>query len=131
MSKSAANRVFDHLGPSLALRERSRFRQDAVLIVDRTLVPARDHAIAEQSKSYRYSTNHQVVIDADSRLVVVVGQPLPGNRNDAQLAWVMSGGVGHRSPALVAADPHGPTLGAHTVTGRGTVVRPNGDGWSR
>uniref|UniRef100_UPI0002884B88 IS5 family transposase n=1 Tax=Streptomyces acidiscabies TaxID=42234 RepID=UPI0002884B88 len=28
-----------------------------------------------QSKNYRYSTNHQVVIDADTRLVVVVGRP--------------------------------------------------------
>lgn len=27
---------------------------------------------------YRYSTNHQVVIDADPRLVVVVGRPLAG-----------------------------------------------------
>ncbi len=29
--------------------------------------------IAEQSKNYRYSTNHQVVIDADTLLVVLVG----------------------------------------------------------
>jgi hypothetical protein len=48
-----------------------------------------------------------------------------------QLDWVMSGGVGHRSPAPVAADPHGPALGVHTVTGRGAVVRPNGDGRGR
>jgi hypothetical protein len=45
-----------------------------------TLVPTRDQTDAEQSKNCRYSTNHQVVIDADSRLVVVVGRPLPGNR---------------------------------------------------
>lgn len=37
-----------------------------------------------------YSTNHQVVIDADSRLVVVVGRPLPGNRDDCK-AWAGSG----------------------------------------
>lgn len=61
-----------------------------MLIVDGTLVPARDHAVAEQSKNYRYSTNHQVVIDADTRLVVVVGRPLPGNRNDCK-AWEESG----------------------------------------
>ncbi|MBB4795435.1 hypothetical protein BJY54_006047 [Streptomyces nodosus] len=57
-----------------------------MLIVDGTLVPTRDHTVAEQSKSYRYPTNHQVVIDADSRRVVAVGQPLPGNRNDCK-AW--------------------------------------------
>lgn len=44
------------------------------------------HTVAEQSKNYRYSTNHQVVIDADTRLVVAVGRPLPGNRNDCK-AW--------------------------------------------
>lgn len=79
-----ADRVIDHLGPSLALQQRRRFRKDAVLIVDGTLVPTRDHTIAEQSKNYRYSTNHQVVIDADSQLVVAVGRPLPGNRNDCK-----------------------------------------------
>jgi len=43
VSKSAADRIFDHLGPSLALQQRRRFRKDTVLIVDGTLVPARDH----------------------------------------------------------------------------------------
>src|SRR5205823_7074127 len=60
VSKSAANRIIGNLGPSLALQSRQRFRRDAVLIVDGTLVPTRDHAVAEQSKNYRYSTNHQV-----------------------------------------------------------------------
>lgn len=55
-----------------------------------TLVPTRDHAIAEHSKTYRYSTNHQVVIDADTRFVVAVGLPLPGNRNGCK-AWELSG----------------------------------------
>ncbi len=32
MSKSAADRVSDHLGPKLALQPRRRFRKDAVLI---------------------------------------------------------------------------------------------------
>ncbi len=97
ISKSAADRVIDHLGPLLALRPRRRFRKDTVLIVDGTLVPTRDHTVAEQSKNYRYSTNHQVVIDADTRLVVTVGRPLPGNRNDCK-AWELSGAkaaVGH------------------------------------
>ncbi|MFB6528717.1 transposase [Streptomyces sp. NPDC056399] len=90
VSKSAADRVIRHIGPLLALRPRKRFRRDTVLIVDGTLVPTRDHTVAEQSKNYRYSTNHQVVIDADTRLVVVVGRPLAGNRNDCK-AWEESG----------------------------------------
>ncbi|MFF3467144.1 transposase [Streptomyces sp. NPDC002619] len=90
VSKSAAHRIIDDLGPMLALQPRKRFAKDAVLIVDGTLVPTRDHAIAAQSKNYRYSTNHQVVIDADTRLVVLVGRPLPGNRNDCK-AWEESG----------------------------------------
>ncbi|PJJ04220.1 DDE superfamily endonuclease [Streptomyces sp. 2333.5] len=56
VSKSAADRIIDHLGPALALQQRKRFRKDTVLIVDGTLVPTRDHTIAEQSKNYRYST---------------------------------------------------------------------------
>lgn len=83
VSKSAADRVIDHLGPKLALPPRRRFRANAVLIVDGTLVPSRDHSVAEQSKNYRHSTNHQVVVDADTRLVVVIGRPLPGNRTTA------------------------------------------------
>jgi hypothetical protein len=96
VSKSAVDRIIDHLGPRLALQLRKRFKKGTVLIVDGTLVPTRDHTVAEQSKNYRYSTNHQVVIDAESRLVVLVGRPLPGNRNDCK-AWEESGakaGVG-------------------------------------
>ncbi|MGM9387151.1 transposase family protein, partial [Streptomyces antibioticus] len=104
VSKSAADRIIDHLGPILALQPRKRFTNGTVLIVDGTLVPTRDHcvavdgtlvptrdhSVAEQSKNYRYSTNHQVVVDADTRLVVAVGRPLPGNRNDCK-AWEESG----------------------------------------
>lgn len=46
VSKSAADRIIDHLGPLLALQPRRRFARDAVLIVDGTLVPTRDHTIA-------------------------------------------------------------------------------------
>ncbi|QKV90533.1 hypothetical protein HUT19_01020 [Streptomyces sp. NA02950] len=79
MSKSAADRVIGHLGPKLALTVAS-LPQGPLLIVDGTLMPTREHFVAEQSKNYRLSTNHQVVTDADSRLGVVVGRPLPGNR---------------------------------------------------
>jgi hypothetical protein len=68
VSKSVADRITDHVAPLLALKLRRRFREDAVLIVDGTLVPTRDRAVAEQSKNHRYSTNHQVVIDATYRL---------------------------------------------------------------
>ncbi|MFF7051822.1 transposase [Streptomyces griseorubiginosus] len=90
VSKSAADRIIDHLGPKLALQPRKRFAKGAVLIVDGTLVPTRDHSVAEQSKNYRHSTAHQVVIDADSRLIVIVGRPLPGNRHDSR-GWAESG----------------------------------------
>ncbi|MFC5664827.1 transposase [Kitasatospora misakiensis] len=90
VSKSAADRIVDHAGPLLALKQRQRFRHGTVLIVDGTLVPTHDHSVAEQSKNYRYSTNHQVVVDAHTRLVVAIGQPLPGNRNDCK-AWEESG----------------------------------------
>lgn len=70
ISKSAADRIIDRVAPLLALRSRRRFRKDTVLILDGTLVPTRDHALAEQSKNYWYSTHHQVVIDVDTRLVV-------------------------------------------------------------
>ncbi|MGX1127894.1 hypothetical protein RKD49_000084 [Streptomyces glaucescens] len=87
----------------LALRQRKRFRKDTVLIVDGTLVPTRDHTIAEQSKNYRYSTNHQVVIDADTRLVATVGKPVPGNRNDCK-AWELSGAKAAVGTTTVIAD---------------------------
>lgn len=110
VSKSAADRIIDHLGPALALQSRKRFRKDTVLIVDGTLVPTRDHTVAEQSKNYRYSTNHQVVIDADTRLVVTVGRPLPGNRNDCR-AWEESGAKAAVGQATVIADGGYPGTG--------------------
>ena len=103
VSKSAADRIVDDLGPRLALKQRRRYRKDAVLIVDGTLVPTRDHAIAEQSKNYRYSTNHQVVIDADTRLVVAVGRPVAGNRNDCK-AWAESGAAAAVGKTTTIAD---------------------------
>jgi hypothetical protein len=78
---AAVHRIIDRLGPSLAPAWR-RYGPDTVLIVDGTLVPTRDHAVAVQSKNYRYSANMQVMIDAATRLVVAVGQPQPGSRND-------------------------------------------------
>lgn len=53
-------------------------------------MPTRDRSIATSSKNYRYSANLQVVIDADSRLVVAIGNPLPGSRNGCR-AFTESG----------------------------------------
>ncbi len=36
VSKSAADRIVNHLAPALALQQRKRFRKDTVLIVDGT-----------------------------------------------------------------------------------------------
>ncbi|MFJ5707645.1 transposase [Streptomyces sp. NPDC093105] len=110
VSKSTAGRVINHLGPLLVLRPRERFAKDTVLIVDGPLVPTRDHTIAERSKNYRYSTNHQVVIDADTRLVVVVGRPLAGNRNDCK-AWEESGAKAAVGKTLTIADGGYPGTG--------------------
>lgn len=102
-SKSAADRIIDDLAPKLALRPRQRYAPETVLIVDGTLVPTRDHTVAAKSKNYRYSTNHQVVIHADTNQVVVVGDPMPGNRNDS-VAFFASG-VDHATrTATVIAD---------------------------
>jgi hypothetical protein len=82
---AAVHRIVDRLGPYLALAPaRCRHGPDTALIVDGTLVPTWDHSVAAQSKNYRYSVNMQVLINAETRLVVAVGQPQPGNRNDCQ-----------------------------------------------
>lgn len=82
ISHSAVHRVLDTLGPLLALAPVRRRPRGQVAIVDGTLVPTRDHRLAAKSKNYRYSTNLQVAIDATTRLVIAVGDPQPGNRND-------------------------------------------------
>lgn len=83
VSKSAAHRVVDHLAPLLALAPVTRAHgPGTVLIVDGTLVPTHDRKVTAPSKNYRYSVNMQVVIDANTRLVVTVGRPVPGNHND-------------------------------------------------
>ena len=110
ISKSAADRIIDHIGPLLALQQRRRYRRDTVLIVDGTLVPTRDHAIAEQSKNYRYSINHQVVIDANTRLVIAVGRPVPGNRHGST-AWTESGAKDLVGRATAIADGDYPGTG--------------------
>lgn len=88
-----------------------------------TLVPTRDHTIAAQSKNYRYSTNDQVVIDADSCLVVVVGRPLAGNRNGCK-AWEESGAVAAVGKTLTIVDGGYPGTGSSSRTDA-SAARPN------
>jgi hypothetical protein len=80
--KSAAHRVVEQLAPLLALAPITRpHGPDTVLIVGGTLVPTHDRRISAPSKNYRHWVNMQVVIDANTRLVVA-GRPVPGNHND-------------------------------------------------
>ena len=53
-------------------------------------MPTHDRSISASSKNYRYSVNMLVVIDANTRPVVAVGVPTPGNRNDCR-AYTDSG----------------------------------------
>jgi hypothetical protein len=82
VSHSAAHRVIDTLGPLPALAPVRKRRIDQVTIVDGTLVPTGGPRVAAPSKNYRNSTNVQIAIDADTRLVIATGDPQPGNRND-------------------------------------------------
>src|SRR3954447_807552 len=82
ISHSAVHRVLDTLGPLLALAPVRRRPREQVAIVDGTLIPTRDHRLAARSTNYRYSTNLQIAIDATTRLVIAIGDPQPGNRND-------------------------------------------------
>ena len=66
-------------------------------------MPTRDHTITAQSKNYRYSVTVQVMIDADTRLVVAVGDPQVGNRNDP-IAYQASGVDKTATGAHVMAD---------------------------
>lgn len=114
ISKSAAGRVVEHLAPQLTLAPvRRKHGPDTVLIVDGTLVPVYDREVTASSKNYRHSANMQVVIDANTRLVVAVGEPLPGNRNDCRAftesgvdracegAYVMADGGYQGNPGVV------------------------------
>lgn len=106
VSKSAVDRILGHLAPLLTISPARRPRKDTVYIVDGTLVPTRDRNIAASSKNYRCSTNLQVVIDANSRLVVAIGLPLPGSRNDCRA--LTESGVDracHGAPVIAAYRP--------------------------
>ncbi|WP_030619049.1 IS5/IS1182 family transposase [Streptomyces fulvoviolaceus] len=92
VSPATVCRVIQRLGPLLAL-EPVRAPQDAIerlWIVDGTLIPVRDRTVGTSSRNYRFSANVQVIVDADTRLVVAAARPVPGTTADAQ-AWRDSG----------------------------------------
>jgi hypothetical protein len=85
ISQSAANRVVEQVAPLLVLPDGSvPPSPDTVVIVDGTLIPTYDRSVSASSKNYRYSVNMQVVIDANTRLGVAVGNTTPGNRHDSR-----------------------------------------------
>ena len=86
VSSATVCRVIKRLGPLLALEPVSRPADaaDRLWIVDGTLVPVRDRKVGASSRNYRFSANVQVIIDADTRLVVAAARPVPGNTADAQ-----------------------------------------------
>lgn len=92
VSTATVCRVVQRLGPLLALEPARRPASDTdrLWIVDGTLVPVRDRTVGASSRNYRFSANVQVVVDADTRLVVATAPPAPGNKADAHV-WRASG----------------------------------------
>lgn len=111
-SPATACRVVQRVGPLLAL-EPAQPPADAaerLWIVDGTLVPVRDRTVGASSRNYRFSANVQVIVDAESRLVVATARAVPGNTADAQ-AWRDSGLAQHCEGVTVLGD------GAYINTG--------------
>ncbi|MGX1115691.1 hypothetical protein RKD37_001054 [Streptomyces ambofaciens] len=79
-------------------------------IVDGTLIPVRDPKVGSSSRIYRFSANVQVIVDADTRLVITAARPVPGTTADAH-AWRNSGLAQHGEGVTVLGD------GAYINTG--------------
>ncbi|MFM9613014.1 transposase family protein [Streptomyces niveiscabiei] len=105
ISSSTVCRVIQRLGPLLALEPVSRPADAAerLWIVDGTLVPVRDRKVGSSSRNYRFSANVQVVVDADTRLVIAAARPVPGTTADAH-AWRASGLAEHCRDMTVLGD---------------------------
>ncbi|GAA2745982.1 hypothetical protein GCM10010440_35950 [Kitasatospora cinereorecta] len=88
ISTATVCRVVQRLGPLLALEPAPRPQPgvERLWIVDGTLIPVRDRTVGASSRNYRFSANVQVVIDADTRLVVATARPAPGNKGRPRLA---------------------------------------------
>ncbi|MET8080282.1 transposase family protein, partial [Streptomyces sp. NPDC005303] len=105
VSSSTVCRVVQRLGPLLALEPVSRPAEaaDRLWIVDGTLVPVRDRHVGSSSRNYRFSANVQVIVDADTRLVIAAARPVPGTTADAH-AWRASGLAEHCQGVTVPVD---------------------------
>ncbi|MFJ3637668.1 transposase family protein [Streptomyces sp. NPDC090112] len=87
ISPATVCRVIQRLRPLLALEPAPRPVADVerLWIVDGTLIPVRDRTVGASSRNYRFSANVQVIMDADSRLVVASARPARGNKADAHV----------------------------------------------
>ncbi|MFF4153264.1 transposase [Streptomyces sp. NPDC001651] len=112
VSAATVCRVIQRLRPLLALESAPRPVADVerLWIVDGTLVPVRDRKVGASSRNYRFSANVQVIIDADTRLVIASARPAPGNKADAHV-WRESDLPGLAAGTTVLAD------GAYLGTG--------------
>ncbi|AUA16979.1 hypothetical protein CFP59_09171 [Streptomyces malaysiensis subsp. malaysiensis] len=54
------------------------------------MVPVRDRTVGTSSRNYRFSANVQVIVDADTRLVIATARPVPDATADAKV-WRESG----------------------------------------
>ncbi|MEV0412389.1 transposase [Streptomyces sp. NPDC050448] len=112
ISSATVCRVIQRLGPLPALGPATRPAADVdrLWIVDGTLIPVRDRKVAASSRNYRFSANVQVIIDADTRLVMASARPAPGNKADAHV-WRESDRPAAAAGTTVIAD------GAYLGTG--------------
>jgi hypothetical protein len=78
--------------------------------MDGTLIPVHDRGLAASGRNYRSSANVQVIVGADTRLVVAAARPVPGTTADPQ-AWQACGLAEHCHGATVLGD------GAYINTG--------------
>ncbi|WUU02819.1 transposase family protein [Streptomyces pseudovenezuelae] len=111
-SPATVCRIVQRLRPLLAIEPAVR-PTDAVerlWIVDGALIPVRDRKTGASSRNYRFSANVQVIIDADTKLVVAAARPVPGDTAEAK-AWRDSGLAAYCEGVIVLGD------GAYINTG--------------
>ncbi|MEV0093778.1 transposase family protein [Streptomyces sp. NPDC050738] len=105
VSSSTVCRVVQRLGPLLAIKPLSRptGAADRLWIVGGTLIPVRDRQVGASSRNYRFSANVQVIVDAETRLVIATARPVPGTTADAH-AWRASGLAEHCQDVTILGD---------------------------
>ncbi len=134
ISPAAVGRIISRHGPLLVLAPGKRKPgRHHILVVDGMLVPTRDRTVSASSKNYRYSAGLQVLIKVDTRVVLAVGRPLPGNRNYCT-AFAESGIKDACGAATVLADggyqgtgvlmPHHRQAGQNRLSDRNSTTPP-------